>query len=84
MKLLLNNKELEDLDCFIEIFSDFYVDEKKISCFETIKELIQPFPVLMSDSLLYLSYFIHSDQLRFRSLDLFRPAWSYFTIFRIF
>lgn len=41
MKLQLNNKELKDLDCFIEIFSDYYVDEKNISCFKTIKKLIQ-------------------------------------------
>ena len=34
--------------------------------------------------LLYLCDFIHSDQLHFWSFDLFRPAWSYFIIFRVF
>ena len=38
----------------------------------------------MSDDLLYLSYFIDSDQLHFRYIDLFSPAWSYFTIFIMF
>lgn len=41
MMLYLSDEEKIELDCLIDIFSDYYVDGQNILCFEKIKELME-------------------------------------------